>query len=168
MFCPKCGTKNPDNGRFCRTCGADLGNVSEALSGSLKKPQHLVDRRGKPISWESAIVKMFTGLAFIAVTIALSFSQMGRGWWFWMLIPAFGALGSGVAQFVQLKKSEKQGVLITPQNSTNVISAAPSNAELPSSKNDSVKFIFLLNEVVTIVAPFDLIDCLSVSTASFI
>ncbi len=138
MFCPKCGTKNPDNGRFCRTCGADLGNVSEALSGILKKPQHLVDRKGKPISWESAIVKIFTGLAFIAVTIALSFSQMGRGWWFWMLIPAFGALGSGVAQFVQLKKSEKQGFLITPQNSTNVISAAPPNAELPPSRNDYI------------------------------
>ena len=138
MFCPKCGTKNPDNGRFCRTCGADLGNVSEALSGNLKKPQNLVDRKGKPISWESAIVKIFTGLAFIAVTIALSFSQMGRGWWFWMLIPAFGALGSGVAQFVQLKKSEKQSIFITPQNSTNVISAAPSNAELPSSRNDYI------------------------------
>ena len=138
MFCPKCGTKNHDNGIFCRSCGADLGNVSEALSGNLNKPQNLVDRKGKPISWESAIVKIFTGMAFLAVTIALSFSQMGRGWWFWMLIPAFGALGSGVAQFVQLKKSEHQGVSFTPQNSPDVISAAPPNAALPSANTDYI------------------------------
>ncbi len=138
MFCPKCGTKNPDNGRFCRSCGADLGNVSEALSGNLKKPQSLVDRKGKPINWESAIVKIFSGLAFVAVAIALGFSQMGRGWWFWMLIPAFGALGSGVAQLVQLKKSENRNLSFASQSEPNVIPSAPPHAVLPSSKNDYI------------------------------
>ncbi|MGI8670151.1 MAG: zinc-ribbon domain-containing protein, partial [Aridibacter sp.] len=23
MFCPKCGTQNPENGKFCRKCGTD-------------------------------------------------------------------------------------------------------------------------------------------------
>ena len=138
MFCPKCGTKNPDNGRFCRTCGADLGNVSEALSGNLKKPQHLVDRKGKPISWESAIVKIFTGLAFIAVTIALSFSQMGRGWWFWMLIPAFSGIGTGIAQLVQLRKYEKQNSPVFSVNSPNQIPMVQQSS-LPPSQNDYIK-----------------------------
>ena len=35
MFCPKCGTKNPEDGKFCRSCGSDLAVVSAALSGGL-------------------------------------------------------------------------------------------------------------------------------------
>lgn len=26
MFCPKCGTQNPDGTRFCRSCGAQLSH----------------------------------------------------------------------------------------------------------------------------------------------
>lgn len=44
MFCPKCGTKNPDNAKFCKKCGMNLGihkDFSEyykkSASGSLKK-----------------------------------------------------------------------------------------------------------------------------------
>lgn len=107
MFCPKCGTQNPETGKFCRSCGTDLGNVSDALTGKLAKPRQMLDRKGKPLSWEGAITKIFTGLAFLAVAVALAFTRMGAGWWFWMLIPAFGSLGAGIAQWVQLKKSEQ-------------------------------------------------------------
>lgn len=55
-----------------------------------------------------------------------------------MLIPAFGALGSGVAQFVQLKKSEHQSVSFASQNLPDVISSAPPNAALPSSNTDYI------------------------------
>ena len=30
-----------------------------------------------------------------------------EGWWFWMLIPAFSMMGTGVAQFIRLKEREK-------------------------------------------------------------
>ncbi len=117
MFCPKCGTQNPDNGKFCRACGTDLTAVSAALAGRRSsemtdfgivqpvQPMQLRDKKGKSVNWESAIVKLFTGFAFLVVSIILGFSQMGRGWWFWMLIPAFSVLGGGVAQIVQLKKT---------------------------------------------------------------
>ena len=111
MFCPKCGQQNPETGKFCRGCGTDLGNVTQALTGTLSQPHQMLDRKGKPVSWDRAIAKIFTGLAFLAVTIALAFSGSGRGWWFWMLIPAFTSLGAGIAQFIQLRKSEKGGVM---------------------------------------------------------
>ena len=106
MFCPKCGQQNPDNGKFCRGCGTDLGNVSSALSAP-PQMQQLVNHKGKPVHWESAITKLFSGFAFLVVSIILAFTGWGRGWWFWMLIPAFMSLGAGVAQYVQLKKAEK-------------------------------------------------------------
>lgn len=139
MFCPKCGTQNPENGRFCRNCGADLGNVTEALSGNLRS-QTLVDKKGKPVSYEQAITKMFSGLAFLIVAAVLGITNVAGGqfWWFWMLIPAFGSLGSGVAQYVQLKKSEQRNVSFTSENNQNVLSSASPNASLPPTQTEYI------------------------------
>ena len=104
MFCPKCGIQNPDTGKFCRSCGTDLGNVSAALSG--KPVRSLKSDPEKAASCDSAITRIFMGIAFLAVSIILGFTGMGRNWWFWMLIPAFGMIGSGVASYVQWKRLE--------------------------------------------------------------
>jgi len=32
MFCPQCGTQSPDELKFCRTCGANLGVISKAVT----------------------------------------------------------------------------------------------------------------------------------------
>ena len=47
------------------------------------------------------------GIAFLLVSVALAFSRMGYGWWFWMLIPAFSMMGTGVAQYIRLKGNVK-------------------------------------------------------------
>lgn len=125
MFCPKCGTQNPDEGKFCRSCGSDLGNVSSALS--TPQPQRLVNHKGKPIHLEGAISKIFTGLAFLVIAIVLSFSVMGTGWWFWMLIPAFGSLGAGIAQYMQLREAKRTQV-----------GSAGSAATLPPPSNNAL------------------------------
>ncbi|CAN5598499.1 hypothetical protein BH10ACI3_BH10ACI3_13070 [soil metagenome] len=133
MFCPKCGGQNPETGKFCRSCGTDLGNVSQALaSPAHAAPQRLVDRKGKPISYEGAIAKLFTGLAFLIVACILGYTGAagGRGWWFWMLIPAFGSLGSAVAQFIQIRRVEK-GLPTYQPTAANEIGAAPQNSALP-------------------------------------
>lgn len=140
MFCPKCGKENPETGRFCRSCGADLGNVSAALSGKLPQAPYVVDPRKRGVSWETAITKIFTGMAFLIVSIVLATTGMagGKAWWFWLLIPAFGALGSGVAQFVQLKKLEKKEAAFAMQNTQNVISSAPQNSALPPTQTEFI------------------------------
>ncbi len=109
MFCPKCGTNNPEDGKFCRSCGTNLSGVSEAIKGkvpvSLKynKDEH----KKRKSDWESAIVKLFTGSAFLIISIILSLSTIGIGWWFWMLIPAFSMIGAGIAKIIQLKEYVK-------------------------------------------------------------
>jgi len=129
MFCPKCGQKNPEGGRFCRGCGTDLGDVSGALTQKAAAAALSCDK-GKPITYERAIGKIFTGLAFVAVAIALAFSKMGSGWWFWMLIPAFGALGSGVAQYMQIRRYEKGNAAFIG-GMPNQITSAPASYGLP-------------------------------------
>jgi hypothetical protein len=108
MFCPKCGTQNPENGKFCRKCGTDLNLVSEALTGKTSKSKSLKDIKKDKTNWESAVGTMFGGLAFLIISIILAFQPMGRGWWFWMLIPAFSMLGKGFAAFIQMKREAKE------------------------------------------------------------
>ena len=113
MFCPKCGGQNPETGKYCRNCGTDLGNVSQALTGAAPQPRQILDHKGRPVSWDRAIPKLFTGFAFIAIAIVLAVTRAGAGWWYWMLIPAFGSLGSGVSQLIQLRKAERGGMMFS-------------------------------------------------------
>ena len=139
MFCPKCGTQNPETGKFCRSCGTDLGNVSAALTTpSAVRPIAVVDRKGRPISLEGAITKGFMGIAFLLVAVALAFSGRGGGWWFWMLIPAFSMLGAGLAQYLQLKKAEAARPVIMPAPNENVLLSQPQNNALPPTQTEYV------------------------------
>ena len=112
MFCPKCAAQNVDGASFCRVCGANISLVPQALSGQL--PADPADRsldalrarkrHNREPSVESAITTICTGLAFLIVTVVLAFSEMGYGWWFWMLIPAFSCMGSGIAKYVKYRE----------------------------------------------------------------
>src|ERR1041384_8318266 len=95
MFCPKCATKNLDGASFCRTCGANISLVPQALTGQLAQPpveeefyEGRRGKRGKELTLDRAFKHIFMGIAFFIVAIALS-RTIGQVWWFWMLIPAF-------------------------------------------------------------------------------
>lgn len=120
MFCPKCATQNLEGASFCRSCGANISLIAEALSGQL--PQAREDegldigrrsrrRHRREPSLEHAFKNVFMGIAFMIVSMALAFSRMGTGWWFWMMIPAFSLMGTGVAQYIRLKDREKRSFL---------------------------------------------------------
>ena len=131
MFCPKCGIENPDSGKFCRSCGTDLGNVSDALSGKLVIDQNCgTTRRGRPITLEGVATKFFMGVAFLVISIALAVTGRGGGWWFWMLVPAFMFIGSGAAQFIQLRSAEKRMIGFS-SGSAQTFPNATQNAALP-------------------------------------
>lgn len=107
MFCPKCGTENPDSGSFCRTCGTEL----PGSSGSSRRSRR---RKKKEHTWEGAIGSIGAGIAFVIIAFVLAFQPMGQGWWFWMLIPGFGALGSGIAQVISIRNRERSAASISP------------------------------------------------------
>ena len=141
MFCPKCGTKNPENGKFCRSCGTDLNIVSEAISGKLDlhQEQELTDCKGKKVTFEGAMGKLFMGVGFLIVSIALAFSVTGTGWWFWMLIPAFSMLGAGISQVIQIRQKKYKSIASFAENTQNKFDSQANQAELPPVQTDYIK-----------------------------
>lgn len=148
MFCPKCGTQNPENGKFCRSCGTDLSPVSEALAAGKTKgwgmiepvqPMQVLDRRGRPATLENALVKIFMGLAFLIVSIFLALTGRASQWWFWMLIPAFGMLGSGIALYLQIKKSDQRSLpAVSEKDGTTKTFAPVSSESLPPAQTEYI------------------------------
>ena len=137
MFCPKCAAQNVDGASFCRVCGANISLVPQALSGHLpaaadigRDARRARKRDEREPSIESAITTICTGLAFLIVSVVLAFSAMGYGWWFWMLIPAFSCLGSGIAQYAKYK--EMRSRFLQPVAIQSPVSARPPVVALPT------------------------------------
>src|ERR1041385_182989 len=98
MFCPKCAAQNLDGASFCRTCGANISLVPQALTGQLAQPPeeetaYTRRRRRAEETLDRSFKKIFMGIAFLIIAIALSRST-GQDWWFWMLLPAFSLMGT--------------------------------------------------------------------------
>lgn len=119
MFCPKCAAQNLDGASYCRVCGVNISLVPQALTGQLSQADaeglSLSDKRAlrrdsKHASLDIAFRNAFMGVAFLIVSIALAFSPIGRAWWFWMLLPAFSLMGTGVAQYIRLKEEQKRAM----------------------------------------------------------
>jgi hypothetical protein len=127
MFCPKCATQNLDGASFCRSCGANISLVPQALTGQIARPTEAKDlteeeacfgsgsrrRRRGEVTVETAFKRVFLGIAFVFIAIALSRS-IGAGWWFWMFIPAALMMGSGIGQYIRLKQMQDRPVTSFP------------------------------------------------------
>lgn len=121
MYCPNCAAQ-VDGMKFCRQCGANVSLVPQALTGQLPvaQPEQPVsglayDKRGRrhrhnrPASMESAGKEFFGGLGFLVLSLAIwQFFPGGKFWWFWMLLPAFGAMGKGIGQYLSLREQQRQ------------------------------------------------------------
>jgi zinc-ribbon domain len=141
MFCPKCATKNLEGASFCRTCGANISLVPQALTGQMTQPsseKEEVDvdgfcapglrRRGRELTLDHAFKKIFMGIAFLIIAMALSRST-GQGWWFWMLLPAFSLMGTGVAQYIRVRENQKRASLIPPPMNSRAFQPQPRNPD---------------------------------------
>ena len=117
MFCPKCATQNLDGASYCRSCGANIILIPQALSGQM--PQAVPDdidlnsregrRRGwRGLSLDHGVQDCIYGYRFPARGDRARIFGMGGGGGSGMLIPAFSMMGTGVAQFIRLQEREKQ------------------------------------------------------------
>ena len=117
MFCPKCAASNLEGASFCRSCGANISLIPSALGGNLPQAKDEQVEQGvcnrkhdKEPRLEHAFKNVFMGFAFLIIAIALSMSRMGMAWWYWMLIPAFSMMGTGIAQYIRVREFEKRSM----------------------------------------------------------
>ena len=112
MFCPKCATQNVDGASFCRSCGANISLVPQALSGQLAARDDDKYGRGRSRrkrhrepTLDDGIRHFMTGLAFIIISVLVGrYSPGGWTWWYWLLIPAFTLLGKGISQIIRARE----------------------------------------------------------------
>jgi len=146
--------KNPETGKFCRSCGTDLATVSDALTGKLSggsqnswmiqpiqplQPMGAWSGKEKSVTWESMTSTTFIGLAFLIISIILGVTgrMNASRWWFWLLIPAFAMLGTGLAQYIQLRKNEQKFVPQSEPETVKTFSQTP-NSSLPPIQTEYI------------------------------
>jgi hypothetical protein len=135
MYCPRCATQNIDSARFCRSCGANLSLVPQALSGRLPEDQSdkveraikgAIRRRREP-NLGRGIRRTSLGLAFLVIVAALFITGTSPGFAeIWLLIPAFLLLGRGIGEIITATATERAArqIAMPPATlSTNELSA---------------------------------------------
>lgn len=152
MFCPKCGTKNPDDGKFCRSCGIDIGNVAKALeTGSpnsmvlgfdrdlsdvfgtgCNTPTVRDDRKDPSEVYAEGVRSIITGVGFLVVSLALLFTGVagGKAWWWAMLLPSFFAFAKGISEVLRSRKMERP-LVVAPSQGLAQIGNAAETSTLP-------------------------------------
>ena len=84
MLCPKCGTENPDDAKFCSKCGAGLGTTS-APSGTSESSTGLSPNVAGLLCY---VVGWITGIVFVVIEKKSKFVKFHA----WQSIMTFGIL----------------------------------------------------------------------------
>ncbi len=166
MFCQKCGTKNPDNGKFCRNCGIDLATTSEPQGINLKPADYYLDRKGRMRSnnpddlWSSGIRNIISGFGFLIVAMALLITHVAGGdkWWWAMLFPAFSLLASGIGNIAKSKRLERKNLPAQAQTQPMLFAQSRTNASLPPSQTNYVKPQGSVYDTGELVAPPSVVE----------
>jgi len=116
MFCPKCATQNVDGASYCRSCGANISLVPQALTGQLAVAEQAQypdrnsrKRRRREPNVEEAIRNLTMGVAFAVISILVArYAPAGEIWWFWLLIPAFACFAKGLSEVARLRMAKNQ------------------------------------------------------------
>ncbi len=115
MFCPKCATQNVDGAHFCRSCGANISLVPQALTGQIpatqpREEEYYSRRSSRRLpSMDYAVRSLMSGIAFAVIAVMVfKFSPGSAKWWFWLLLPAMMLFGRGFSELIRVNRKKEQ------------------------------------------------------------
>jgi hypothetical protein len=152
MFCPNCGVRNLEDAKFCRSCGADIRLVPQAMTGHLievasrslevegqEKSGKKSKRKVKePPTLEKGMENIFSGIAFLIIFM-LGFFYLPRAFmiWVWFIIPALGYVGEGLGQVIRSRSG--RGLTTQAQTPAPIsFKYAPRRSELPAPDTSEI------------------------------
>lgn len=115
MFCPKCGTENPDNTKFCRVCGANLSNVLAVIDGLQISETAFPQIKEATDLYSTGIRNVILGAGFFVASILLKSMPGDTALWFLVMIPAICLIASGIGRILKsdgLKKLNRSNPVI--------------------------------------------------------
>ena len=100
MFCPKCGSQNSDETKYCRGCGADLAAVISAIAR--RRPDVMVLAEKHIDLYSRGLRGLVTGSGFLIVAlVAFAVSVRLSVLAIFALAASVVFLGSGISRMVQ-------------------------------------------------------------------
>jgi uncharacterized membrane protein len=89
MFCPKCGTENPDGAKFCSKCGAELGAPAKPTAGAAKpETESSTGMSANVAGLLCYVAGWITGIVFVVLEKKSKFVKFHA----WQSIMVFGVL----------------------------------------------------------------------------
>jgi hypothetical protein len=141
MYCPQCASPI-DGVKFCRSCGANVSLVPQALTGQLPAATDQPSRPGRRTIIDTGFVtNFFAGIGFLIASIVISFYVPSGVFWGWsMLIPGFACFGEGIGGYMKYRYKLRQEETPTPHYGTQSFQpnkpmpqmSAPTTSELTS------------------------------------
>ena len=72
MYCPQCATQNPDDVKFCRSCGRELEAVALALSGKPAKVKKVKNEAKTEQDWIEKRIEGVSGITRGSILLTVS------------------------------------------------------------------------------------------------
>lgn len=106
MYCPKCGTQNIEEAKFCRLCGTAFQELAKPALSLPIQPNY--GRTFRPL---------FIGVGFLLIALISIFSHTGFIWW--MMFPAISLVSRGVGRLVRMKQTHLYNAFPQPAGMLN-------------------------------------------------
>ncbi len=112
MFCPKCGSQNADETKFCRGCGADVSNALAAPTTPAFGRRFSGKRGEAPLSIAEQQIDLFSrgirgmimgGGLFVVSALAFVLSERGLTFSLFMLAFGFLLVGTGISRLIHAR-----------------------------------------------------------------